>query len=136
MFLLRQIIPALTIAAGLAACAPAPEAGVADPDQFRATATGPVVTSARPAAEVAACFEARATLLPMSSFADDPQTGGKIYRLRGFGRTYEEIRFNPAPHGGSVAQALIATNLSPKWRQDFARDRGAMLEDCASGTAQ
>ncbi len=71
---LRQIIPALTIAAGLAACAPAPEAGVADPDQFRATATGPVVTSARPATEVAACFEARATLLPMSSFADDPQT--------------------------------------------------------------
>ncbi len=136
MSLLRQIIPALTIAAGLAACAPAPEAGVADPDQFRATATGPVVTSARPAADVAACFEARATLLPMSSFADDPQTGGKIYRLRGFGRTYEEIRFSPDSQGGSTAQVLIATNLSPKWRQDFARDRGTMLQACASGAAQ
>lgn len=136
MSLLRQIIPALTIAAGLAACAPAPEAGVADPDQFRATATGPVVTSARPAADVASCFEARATLLPMSSFADDPQTGGKIYRLRGFGRTYEEIFFSPDSQGGSAAQVLIAANLSPKWRQDFARDRGAMLEACASGTAQ
>jgi hypothetical protein len=72
----------------------------------------------------------------MSSFADDPQTGGKTYRLRGFGRTYEEIHFSPAPHGGSVAQVLIAANLSPKWRQDFARDRGAMLDACASGTAQ
>jgi hypothetical protein len=81
MSLLHQMIPALIIAAGLAACAPAPEAGVADPDQFRATATGPVVTSARPAAEVAACFEARAMLLPLSSFTDDPQTGGKIYEV-------------------------------------------------------
>lgn len=133
---LRQIIPALTIAAGLAACAPAPEAGVADPDQFRATANGPIVESARPPAEVAACFEARAMLLPLSSFADDPETGGRIYRLRGFGRTYEEIRFSPDSQGGSSAQVLIAANLSPKWQQDFARDRGAMLEACASGTAQ
>jgi hypothetical protein len=131
-----HIIPALIISAGLTACARVPEAGIADPDQFRASASGPVVASKRPAAKVAACFEARALLLPMSSFTNDPRTGGKIYRLRGYGRTYEEILFVPATKGGSTATVLIAANLSPKWQQDFARDRGVMLEACASGAAQ
>ena len=131
-----RLIATLAVASGIAACAPAPEAGVADPDLFRASASGPVVTSARPASEVAACFEARATLLPMSSFADDPETGGRIYRLRAFGRTYEEIRFVPAQGGGSTAEVLSATNLRPNWREGFDRDRGAALEACASGEAR
>lgn len=91
------------------------------------------MTSTRSAAEVAACFVARAMLLPLSTFADDPQTGGKLYRLRGLGRTYEEIRFRPAAHRGSTAQVLIATNLTAKWRRDFDRDRGGVLAACASG---
>jgi hypothetical protein len=126
----------LAVACGVFACAPAPEAGVADPDLFRASANGPVITSTRPAAEVAACFEARATLLPTSTVADDPETGGRVYRLRAVGRTYEEIRFLPAQGGGSTAEVLIATNLRPSWRKGFDRDRGAVLDACASGEAR
>jgi hypothetical protein len=134
----RTTLPlsALGLAAALSACAPAREAGVGDPDVFRATATGPVVASSRGAEEVAACFEARATLLPMSTFADDPETGGQIYRLRAFGRTYEEIRFIPVQGSGSTAEVLIATNLRPNWREGFDRDRGTALEACASGETQ
>lgn len=128
-----RLLSALPLVAALAACAPAREAGVADPDAFRATASGPVVASSRTAADVAACFEARAALLPMSAFADDPATGGKVYRLRGFGRTYEEILFMPAGGGGSTARVLIAPNLGATWREGFKRDRGATLEACAEG---
>ncbi len=129
----RIALPALALA--LAACGPAREAGVADPDAFLAQASGPVVASSRDAAAVAGCFEARAALLPMSAFAADPATGGSVYRLRGFGRTYEEIRFLPAAGGGSSAQVLIADNLNDRWRAGFARDRGATLAACARGEA-
>ena len=132
MINLSSMIPAIALAAGLAACGPVPEAGVSDPDQFRALSSGPVLSSARPAAAVAACFEARATLLPLSAFADDPSIGGRIYRLRGLGRTYEEIRFLPSDKG-STAEVRIAGNLAPNWRHDFDRDRGATLAACASG---
>lgn len=128
------LLSALSLAAALAACAPAPEAGVADPDTFRATASGPVVTSRRSAPDVAACFEARAALLPMSAVTADPATGGAVYRLRGFGRTYEEIKFAPAAGGGSTARVLIAPNLDAKWREGFERDRGRPLQACAAGT--
>jgi len=127
---------AFGIAIGIAACAPAPEAGIANPDEFRATATKQVVTSARPATAVAACFEARATLLPTSVVVDDPETGGKTYRLRAVGRTYEEILFVPDARGGSTATVLIAPNLQPNWQDGFARDRGAMLQACASGAVK
>ena len=129
-----RLLSALSLAAALAACAPAPEAGIADPDTFRATASGPVVTSRRSATEVAACFEARAALLPMSTVTADPATGGAVYRLRGFGRTYEEIIFAPAAGGGSTARVLIAPNLDAKWREGFERDRGRPLQACAAGT--
>lgn len=129
-----RLLPALPLVAALAACAPASESGIADPDVFRATATGPVVASSRTAADVAACFEARAALLPMSDFADDAATGGKVYRLRGFGRTFEEILFVPEAGGGSTARVLIAPNLDATWREGFERDRGTTLEACAEGT--
>jgi hypothetical protein len=127
------LFSALSLAAALAACGPAREAGVADPDVFRATASGPAVASSRSATEVAACFEARAVFLPMSSFAADPATGGAVYRLRGFGRTYEEVVFAPETGGGSTARVLIAPNLDATWREGFARDRGRTLEACAEG---
>jgi hypothetical protein len=93
------------------------------------------VASSRGAEEVAACFEARATLLPMSTFADDPATGGKVYRLRGFGLTFEEILFMPEAGGWSIARVLIAPNLDARWRDGFERDRGAVLVACATGAA-
>jgi hypothetical protein len=128
---------ARTLAAfGIAACAPAPDSGIADPDVFRASAMKQVVTSGRPASAVAACFEARAALLPTSVVTDDPETGGKIYRLRAVGRTYEEIRFIPNASGGSTAEVRIAPNLKPSWQDGFTRDRGAMLKACASGAVK
>lgn len=125
----------LAAALGLAGCGPVREAGVADPAAFRAAASGPVLASVLPAAEVAACFEARARLLPGSVVVDDPETAGRVYRLRAVGRTFEEVRFRPVPGGGSVAEVLIATNLAPSWRSGFERDRGAALAACAAGVA-
>jgi len=79
---------------------------------------------------VARCFEDRAALLPMSSFIADAAAGQTTYRLRGFGFTFEEITFEAMPTG-SRAIVLIAPNVNAKWREDFARDRGAVLSACA-----
>jgi hypothetical protein len=136
MLTVTRTLAAFGLAIGIAACTAAPDSGIADPDVFRATAMTQVVTGVRPADAVAACFEERATLLPTSIVTDDPETGGRLYRLRAVGRTYEEILFIPNPNGGSTAQVLIAPNLKPSWQDGFTRDRGAMLEACASGAVK
>ena len=61
----------------------------------------------------------------------DPDGQGATYTLRAFGYSFEEIRFRPAPGGGSTAEVLLAPGLSARWRADFARDRLAPLQTCA-----
>ncbi len=121
----------LTLALGLAAagCATQDRSGIRDPDDFRLMAERTTIDSARPHGDVARCFEARAALLPMSSFT--AEEGRTIYRLRGFGFTFEEIHFEETPTGSRVT-ILMAPNLNAKWRRDFARDRAAPLEACAA----
>ena len=117
----------------LAACAATPEAGIADPDLFDLAASRSVSETARSAKDVATCFEAHATLLPSSTFLDGSQAGAKIYRLRAFGRTYEEIRFTPKRGGGAVVEVRIASNLRDTWYKGFERDRGSVLDACMTG---
>ncbi|MDX2238541.1 MAG: hypothetical protein NW203_13345 [Hyphomonadaceae bacterium] len=116
----------------LAGCA-THETGVRDPQIFRAVADRFVLLSERPHAEVAACFQERAALLPMSAFvaASDQQI---IYRLRGFGYTFEEIDFD-ASNAGSMVTVMIAPGVNDRWRRDFTRDRLRPLQDCAAALA-
>jgi len=128
---MKRLTLILALALTTAACATPDKAGVGNPDFFRKVATQTEVVSNRPAAELARCFEERAILLPMSRFASDKATGRSIYRLRGFGYTFEEIDFDPTPDGSRVT-IFIAPNVDDKWRADFARDRGAPLSACAA----
>jgi len=123
----------LMLALGLvtAGCATTDRSGIRNPDTFRQVAERSVVESARPYTDVARCFEDRAALLPMSSFIADAPSGRTTYRLRGFGFTFEEITFETTPTG-SRATVLMAPNVNAKWREDFARDRGAVLNACAA----
>ncbi|MDX2235893.1 MAG: hypothetical protein NW200_15440 [Hyphomonadaceae bacterium] len=129
---MKTAVLALALALSTAACATTNPTGVRDPDEFRRVAQRTVIESALPYADVARCFEDRAALLPMSSFIADEAAERTTYRLRGFGYTFEEIAFEAAP-GGSRATVLMAPNLNTRWREDFARDRGAALALCATG---
>ena len=123
--------PALALLAS--ACA-AGDAGIRDPDTFQKVALRTEVSSRQDYAELARCFEDRAALLPMTSFIADPSGPAITYRLRGFGFSFEEIRFAPASGGGSTATALLAPNLDGNWRRDFDADRLAPLRACADGS--
>lgn len=126
----RIAIP-LALALLTAACATPDRAGVRNPAFFRQVATQTSMESSRPAADVAQCFEEQATLLPMSNFVRENETGDTTYRLRGFGYTFEEIDFQATP-GGSRMTVFIAPNVNAQWREDFERDRGGPLRDCAA----
>jgi hypothetical protein len=128
---MKRLTLILALALTTTACATPDKAGVRNPDFFRKLATQTEMVSNRLAAEVASCFEERASLLPMSRFATDSATGRTTYRLRGFGYTFEEIDFDPAPSGARIT-IFIAPNVDDKWRTDFARDRGAPLKACAA----
>lgn len=124
---------ALLIALALTAagCATPDRAGVRNPEFFRKVATQTTLDSSRPAIDVARCFEERATLLPLSSFDRSTAPAKTTYRLRGVGFTFEEIDFDATPSGSRMT-IFIAPNVNVKWRADFARDRGAVLEACAA----
>jgi hypothetical protein len=113
----------LPLALAAAACATPDSAGVGDPASFRRVAAQSSIESTHPALEVAQCFQAQATLLPMTRFST---TSASLvtYRLRGFGFTFEEIDFEAAP-GGSRMTVFIAPNVNARWREDFERDRSA-----------
>lgn len=123
-----------TLALTLAGCATPDRAGVRNPEFFRKVATQTAIDSARPAIDVARCFEERATLLPLSRFERKGAPAKTTYRLRGVGFTFEEIDFDATP-GGSRMTIFIAPNVDAKWRADFARDRGAALEACAKAAS-
>lgn len=122
----------LSAACLLAACATPDKAGVRDPAMFPLVAERSVVTSDRDYVELARCFETRGEFLPMTRFISAESGDAELYRLRGFGFTFEEIAFAGRPGGGSEATVLLAPNLNSKWRADFAKDRLAPLEACAS----
>lgn len=128
---MRRIAIPFTLALLTTACATPDRAGVRNPEFFRQVATQTTLESARPAAEVATCFEAHATLLPLSEFVRQEAAGLTTYRLRGFGYTFEEIDFQTAANGSRMT-IFIAPNLNAKWREDFERDRGAPLRDCSA----
>lgn len=67
----------------------------------------------------------------MSSFVVDETAQRTTYRLRGFGLTYEEITFE-ATVAGFRATTFLAPNLEPRWYRDFERDRGGVLNACAT----
>lgn len=124
---------ALPIALALltTACATPDRAGVRDQEVFRQVANQTILDSARPAADVARCFEDRAALLPMSSFVQGAASDGTTYRLRGFGFTFEEIDFQTAPSGSRMT-IFLAPNVNAKWLADFERDRAAPPRACAA----
>lgn len=128
---MKRIAFTLAIALLTSACATPDRAGVRNPEFFRQVATQTALESARPALDVARCFEEQATLLPMSAFVRDDAADLTTYRLRGFGFTFEEIDFRATP-GGSRMTIFIAPNVNAKWREDFERDRGGPLRECAA----
>lgn len=113
----------------LAACT-APESGVRSPADFNARARQTEVASRRPALTVARCFQDQATLLPFSAILTDPDGKGATYRLRGYGYSFEEIRFRPAARG-SVSTVLVAPGLNSRSLADLERDRLSVLRACA-----
>lgn len=120
---------ALGLALIAAGCA-ARESGIRDHGEFRRVATSSALDSARGPAELAECFRDRAALLPMSEFRAEGDS--TVYRLRGFGFSFEEIVFAPRPGGGTRATIRLAPNLDGSWHADFERDRGAALRLCAA----
>ena len=113
----------------MAACT-APESGIRSPAEFAERANRTEVTSARPALTVARCFQDTAALLPFSSMLTDADGKGATYRLRGYGFSFEEIRFRPAA-AGSLATVLVAPGVNARWMADLERDRLAALRACA-----
>jgi hypothetical protein len=128
---MKRIACALVLGLVTAGCATTDRSGIRDPDQFRQVAERRIIESVRSHTDVARCFEERAALLPMSTFIADEPSQQTTYRLRGFGFSFEEILFEATPTG-SRATILMAPNLNAKWRDDFARDRGAVLSACAA----
>jgi hypothetical protein len=124
---------ALCLLALAAGCA-ARESGIRDPADFLVRAERTTIASARPAAEVAACFEREAAHLPGAAFAQTAE-GGAADTLRGFGFAFEQALFENSSGGGSTATVLLAPGLEARWRADFARDRLAPLQRCAAAQA-
>lgn len=131
----RSLLTLVLFASGVSACATTPS-GIRDPDLFTQVAEQTRVVSIRSATDVARCFEDRAALLPMTTFRPSTEESVVIYRLRGFGYTFEEIRFEPMTEGGSSATVSLAPNLNAKWHRDFQKDRLSPLQACASGEAE
>lgn len=132
---MNRLLPFFAISiATLAACSTT-ESGVRDPSRFREIAERSVIASALPETELVACFRDTADFLPSTEFLPPRNDAGTDYRLRGFGFTFEEIEFRPAPGGGSTATLLLAPGVNQKWRRDFQRDRVEPLRACASGEA-
>lgn len=127
---MKRVALTLMFALTITACATPDRAGVRNPEFFRRVATQSTIESQLPPTEVARCFEARATLLPMSRFEFDEPSGRTTYRLRGFGYTFEEIDFEQTQTGSRMT-IFVAPNVNARWREDFARDRGAPLNQCA-----
>ncbi|ESQ73994.1 hypothetical protein [Asticcacaulis sp. AC402] len=125
------ILPSLILAIALTGCATPDRAGVRNPEFFRKVATQTSLESPLAAKVVAACFEEKADLLPMSKFTRDEASGRTTYRLRGFGFTFEEIDFEDTVSGSRMT-IFIAPNVDSKWRKDFERDRGNPLKACAT----
>lgn len=126
----HYIWPILVVIAS--GCATPDKAGVRNPEWFAKVAERSVVTSNRPFQQVAQCFEENAELLPMTQFINSGDQPLVTYRLRGFGFTFEEIAFEAAADGGSIATVLIAPNLNDRWRADFLQDRLEPLQACAA----
>lgn len=114
----------------LAACA-APESGIRDPKDFAARAERTEITSAKPPLALARCFQDTATLLPFTTLLTDADGKGATYRLRGYGYSFEEIRFRPGTGKGTQATVRLAPGVNQKWRDDFAADRLGPLRRCA-----
>jgi len=127
---MKHLLPILTLALATSACSTPEPSGIRSPELFRQVAIRHSLASNQPAAAVALCFEAEATLLPMSDIVRDEKSGRATYRLRGFGFTFEEIDFEPTPNGSRMT-VFIAPNMNAKWHLDFERDRGIPLGACA-----
>ncbi|KAA5803816.1 hypothetical protein F1654_08430 [Alkalicaulis satelles] len=113
----------------LTACAGTPQRAPAD--AFAAMAETAHLISAHGPEAISACFEAQGDFLPGARFLSDEAAGVWLYRLRGFGTTFEEIAFTPGTAGGSAIEVRLSPGLRARWRRDFERDRLAALEACA-----
>lgn len=112
----------------VSACTPATTGGVRGHTAFAATARVETHSSAKPAAEVAACFKATATFLPKSRFVTDP-SGSVHYSLSGFGLWFEEIDFLTTPEGSRI-EVRTSGAYDAKWAAMLVRDRLEPLGAC------
>ena len=126
---LRRILAAAPLAGLLlvAACA-APRVGVANLDLLSAQAPDEIVTSARSAEALAACFQERADFLPLSRFT--AIEGGWRYALSGYGAAYESVTVRPRGTG-SIAEVRLG-DYDARWAATFEKDRAGALRACAA----
>jgi hypothetical protein len=110
----------------------ATESGVRSPARFQDIAERTQIDSALSPAAVARCFEDHAALLPMTAFVPTHEGPGVLYRLGGFGFSFEEIEFAPSADGGSAITIKLAPGVNARWRRNFERDRFAVVSRCAA----
>lgn len=112
----------------LGACS-ANKVGVEGYQQFTQTAKVETVTSHKPYADFARCFEQNAKLYPLTEVKYIAARNEAVYELAGYGWWFETIQFVPQS-AGSVAQIRLAHNYDEKWMSDFRKDRYPAILSC------
>lgn len=124
----RSIIIGLSAMVSMSACS-ANKVGVEGYELFAQTAQLESVTSDKPYADFARCFEQTAKLYPLTEVKYIAARNEAVYELAGYGWWFETIQFVPQGEG-SVAHIRLAHNYDEKWMSDFRKDRYPALLSC------